>query len=61
MSTACKPHKMDLDQAGSIYGVLHALSQNHRAIPNGYAGGLVLPSGRRERVCTTKKNRVKDE
>jgi hypothetical protein len=52
---------MELDQAGSIYGVLHALSQNHRAIPNGYAGGLVLPSGRRERVCTTKKNRVKDE
>jgi len=61
MVTACKPNKMDLDQAGSNYGVLHALSQNHRAIPNGYAGGLVLPCGRRECVCTTKKNRVQNE
>jgi len=52
---------MDLDQAGSNYGVLHALSPNHRAIPNGYAGGLVLPCGRRERVCTTKKNRVQNK
>jgi len=50
-----------LTTLAEISEFLHALIQNYPAILDGYADGLVLPIGRRERVCTPKKNRVKNQ